>query len=49
VTDSGGLGGSAAITVTVTQACLPSGASCTANAQCCSGNCKGKPGQRTCK
>jgi len=49
VTDSGGLGGSAAITVTVTQACLPSGASCTDNAQCCSGNCKGKPGQRTCK
>lgn len=28
---------------------LPSGASCTSNGQCCSGNCKGKPGSRTCK
>ena len=29
--------------------CSPAGASCTANGQCCSGNCKGKPGGKTCK
>jgi Trypsin-like peptidase domain len=29
--------------------CSPSGASCTASSQCCSGNCKGKPGAKTCK
>ena len=29
--------------------CSPPGASCTANNQCCSNNCKGKPGQKTCK
>jgi hypothetical protein len=28
---------------------LPSGASCTDNSQCCSSNCKGKPGSQTCK
>jgi len=28
---------------------LPSGASCTENSECCSGNCKGRPGSRTCK
>jgi extracellular elastinolytic metalloproteinase len=28
---------------------LPAGASCTANGECCSGSCKGKPGQKTCK
>ena len=28
--------------------CLPSGASCTGNAQCCSGNCAGLPGPGTC-
>ena len=28
---------------------LPAGASCTDNSECCSGNCKGKPGSRTCK
>jgi len=29
--------------------CSPSGASCTSNSQCCSNNCKGKPGAQTCK
>jgi len=29
--------------------CSPAGASCSANSQCCSGNCKGKPGAKTCK
>lgn len=28
---------------------LPKGASCTSNSQCCSGSCKGKPGNKTCK
>ena len=28
---------------------LPSGSPCTSNGECCSGNCKGKPGSRTCK
>jgi len=28
---------------------LPSGAACTDNAQCLSGNCKGKPGSKVCK
>jgi hypothetical protein len=28
--------------------CLPRGASCTTNAQCCSNKCKGKPGAKTC-
>lgn len=28
---------------------LPAGSPCTANSQCCSGNCKGKPGAKTCK
>ncbi|HVS03305.1 MAG TPA: trypsin-like peptidase domain-containing protein [Thermoanaerobaculia bacterium] len=28
---------------------LPSGAGCTENSECCSGNCKGRPGSRTCK
>jgi hypothetical protein len=27
----------------------PSGAACELNSECCSGNCKGKPGARTCK
>jgi hypothetical protein len=30
-------------------ACLPPGSSCTANSQCCSGSCKGRPGQKTCR
>ena len=29
--------------------CSASGSSCTSNSQCCSGNCKGKPGAKTCK
>lgn len=29
--------------------CSPSGASCTNNSDCCSGNCKGKTGSKTCK
>ena len=29
--------------------CSAAGAGCTANSQCCSGNCKGKPGAKTCK
>jgi hypothetical protein len=29
--------------------CLPRGASCTSNTECCSGSCKGKPGRKTCK
>ena len=28
---------------------LPAGAPCTANGDCCSSNCKGKPGAKTCK
>ena len=28
---------------------LPSGATCTANSQCCSNSCKGKPGRKTCR
>jgi hypothetical protein len=28
---------------------LPSGAECSANSQCASNNCKGKPGEKTCK
>jgi len=29
--------------------CGAAGSSCTANSQCCSNNCKGKPGAQTCK
>lgn len=29
--------------------CSNTGASCSANSQCCSNNCKGKPGAKTCK
>ena len=29
--------------------CLPTGSTCTANSQCCSNSCKGKPGAKTCK
>lgn len=29
--------------------CDPAGASCSANSECCSGNCKGRPGAKTCK
>jgi hypothetical protein len=42
VTDSGGLSGSDSITVTVQGACLPVGAKCRTDADCCSGDCRGK-------
>jgi hypothetical protein len=29
--------------------CSPAGAACTTSAQCCSNNCKGKAGAKTCK
>jgi V8-like Glu-specific endopeptidase len=29
--------------------CSPKGASCTSGSECCSGNCGGKPGRKTCK
>ncbi|HET8647793.1 MAG TPA: hypothetical protein VFO85_20005, partial [Vicinamibacteria bacterium] len=29
--------------------CLPRGAACTLNTECCSGACKGKPGRKTCR
>jgi V8-like Glu-specific endopeptidase len=29
--------------------CSPAGASCSANSECCSNNCKGRPGRKTCK
>jgi lysyl endopeptidase len=29
--------------------CSPAGASCSAGSECCSGNCKGRPGSKTCK
>lgn len=29
--------------------CTPAGASCTAGSDCCSGQCKGKPGSKTCQ
>ena len=29
--------------------CLPSGSACASNDECCSLNCRGKPGSRTCK
>ncbi len=29
--------------------CAPSGATCSQSTDCCSGTCRGKPGQRTCK
>jgi hypothetical protein len=32
-----------------TVTCDPAGASCTANAECCSNNCKGSAGRKTCK
>jgi V8-like Glu-specific endopeptidase len=28
--------------------CEPAGSSCTSGSECCSGSCKGKPGQKTC-
>src|SRR5262245_43254021 len=29
--------------------CSPAGSSCSANSDCCSGSCKGKPGNKTCR
>jgi hypothetical protein len=37
------------MSLTVTAICQPLGTSCTANGQCCSQSCKGKPGLKTCK
>jgi hypothetical protein len=37
------------MTLNVTAVCVPSGGSCTANSQCCSNKCKGKPGAKTCQ
>jgi len=50
-TDSGGLTGSAIITLTVSSggSCLPVGASCVLNADCCSNKCKGPPSNKSCK
>jgi extracellular elastinolytic metalloproteinase len=48
VTDSGGLAGSDTVQITVNGICLPKGASCTSNSQCCSNRCKGG-GNKTCK
>jgi hypothetical protein len=42
VTDSGGASGSDSITVTVEAACLPIGAKCKNNSDCCSLDCRGK-------
>ena len=50
VTDSGGASGSDSISVTVGGgSCLPLGASCSSNGDCCSNKCKGKSGSQTCK
>jgi len=49
VTDSGSLSGSDAITVTVEGACLPIGASCSSDGDCCSNKCRGKGGSKTCR
>ena len=46
---SGSLIRSTNLSLTVTAVCLPRGASCLTNPECCSGSCKGKPGQKTCK
>src|SRR6185295_3766065 len=45
---SGSLIHGANMTLDVTAVCLPSGASCTANSQCCSNKCTGKPDNKTC-
>ncbi len=49
VTDSGGLSGSDSINVTVVGICLPKGASCVLDSECCSNKCKGKSGAKRCK
>lgn len=36
-------------TTTTVPACLPSGASCSTDASCCSGSCKVKAGTRQCR
>jgi trimeric autotransporter adhesin len=45
----GALTRSTPFTLTVTGTCLPQGASCTANNQCCSNKCKGNPNNKTCR
>jgi hypothetical protein len=37
------------MTLNVTGVCVPAGGSCTANSQCCSNRCKGKPGVQKCQ
>ncbi len=46
---SGALTRTTPFTLTVTGSCLPQGASCTANNQCCSNKCKGNPNNKTCR
>jgi hypothetical protein len=46
---SGSLNHSTPLALTVTGVCLPAGASCTANSECCSNKCKGNPSNRTCR
>ncbi|MGH9362200.1 MAG: endopeptidase, partial [Thermoanaerobaculia bacterium] len=46
---SGTLNHSTPMALTVTGVCLPQGASCTSNSQCCSNKCKGNPSNRTCR
>jgi hypothetical protein len=46
---SGALNHTTPMSVTVTGTCLPQGASCTSNSECCSNKCKGNPANRTCR
>ncbi len=46
---SGALTRTTPIALNVTGVCLPKGASCTANSQCCSNKCRGPAGNKTCK
>ncbi|HEX5757584.1 MAG TPA: hypothetical protein VF121_00160, partial [Thermoanaerobaculia bacterium] len=46
---SGALTRSTPVTLTVTGTCLPPGATCTADNQCCSNKCKGNPNNKTCR
>jgi hypothetical protein len=48
-TDSGSLTGSDSITVTIQGDCLPKGASCTTDDECCSLKCRGSAGKKRCR